>query len=228
MWHGHAVFRPLSLTRLCWRRPVGPAAHGELLNAMDGGPPALGDFEAVMPRSGGADKGKEEATGPVGEAMGAAPGSGEIAALLQRTSLASMGIARSSPPGARAKARNAASAAAPGCVTHVMSRTDTLEGLAMRYHCTVAELKKLNTLWSERDIHSRATLIVPLYDERLNEQREERSAKVELYCQTTGCVDRATATAALSKVCAPIFFFPAMLCFLLTSALSAFLCRPTG
>lgn len=111
------------------------------------------DMEAVVVPG---DKGKEEA-----EMRATPPASDELAALLQRTSLASLGIQTSGK--ARADGRTGRQAP-PGCTVHVVGRTDTLEGVAMRYGTTVEEVKRLNKLWSARDLYSRSTLFVPEYD----------------------------------------------------------------
>jgi hypothetical protein len=55
----------------------------------------------------------------------------------------------------------------------------------MKYSSSVEELKKLNNLWSEQAMFSRATLIVPCANdaERL---KEDRRCKVDLFLQIVG------------------------------------------
>lgn len=107
----------------------------------------------------------------------------------ERTSLASLGIGRVSPSNVKTGADRPVLVAS-GCTSHMVVSTDTLEGLAMRYGSTVAEIKKLNGLWSSRDIYTRRQLIVPDREfNSLEERNEERRLKVEMFCQTTGALE---------------------------------------
>ncbi len=121
-------------------------------------------------------KDKEEATSHDG-------GDSEVASLLARTSLASLGMARSpskSSSSSSSSSRQRSDPAPPGMQHHVLTRADTLAGLALRYQTTTEELKKANKLWSERDMSVRYSLLVPIVLDEAALARE-RDNKVRMF-----------------------------------------------
>ncbi|KAI8841274.1 hypothetical protein BC829DRAFT_402849 [Chytridium lagenaria] len=45
---------------------------------------------------------------------------------------------------------------------HTVSKSDTLEGISIQYVCQLAELKRINKLWTADSIHLRKTLYIPV------------------------------------------------------------------
>ena len=117
--------------------------------------------------------------------------------LIARTSLASLGLGRTPPSKQRRRADNVP----PGHKVHDIGRTDSLAGIAMKYGTTTTVLKKLNQLWSERDMFSRSTLIVPEREEDATQLNESRSRKVREWLASIQTIseDEVSATKWLSK-----------------------------
>jgi LysM repeat protein len=103
----------------------------------------------------------------------------EVASLIARTSLASLGMMRSPPKNTSGNVKRVDPPPA-GFQHHVLTKADTLAGLAVRYQTTTEELKKVNKLWSERDMLVRSTLLVPIVLDEMALARE-RDAKVLLF-----------------------------------------------
>ena len=59
-------------------------------------------------------------------------------------------------------ANGAAVAVPAGSKLHIVTPTDTIQGLAIRYDTTVERLRKLNGLPGARSIHERNELVVPV------------------------------------------------------------------
>ena len=121
---------------------------------------------------------KEEAGPP-----GSVSSSAEMSDLIARTSLASLGLGKSQ---ASKPKRRGGGNVPPGHQLHEIGRNDTLAGIAMKYGSSVEDLKKLNQLWSERDMYSRLSLVVPIFDEDAGGLMEQRSAKVREFLQLVG------------------------------------------
>ncbi len=89
-------------------------------------------------------KDKEEADRPAMQ-------DSDMAAFLARTSVLSLGMSGRGGSGKTKEAAPGPAVAGDGTVQrHVIAKTDTLAGIAMRYGSSVEELKKLNRLWAER------------------------------------------------------------------------------
>lgn len=113
----------------------------------------------------------------------------EVASLIARTSVASLGLNRSpSKPLSSSNAKRQ-EAAPPGFQYHVLGKVDTLAGLAVRYQTTTDELKRLNKLFSDRDMLVRHSLLVPVVlDAAALEQ--ERAGKIQRFFDRVGGSDR--------------------------------------
>ncbi len=169
------------------------AATTSLIVAATGGSTAksaavVGDMNTVP-----LGKDKEEATDRDAAA------DGDLAALIARTSLSSMGLGAQRPTKSRQEAAGGAMSVGGGDLQkHVIARTDTLAGIAMRYGSSVEELKKLNKLWSERDMFSRTTLVVPVRNELALASERAGKVKAFLGAVALGC-DEDKATKVLGK-----------------------------
>ena len=53
----------------------------------------------------------------------------------------------------------------------IVIRSDTLCGISLQYGVNAADIKKANSLWSERDIHMKDTILVPVNAERVWERK---------------------------------------------------------
>jgi LysM repeat protein len=124
----------------------------------------------------------------------------DMAAFLARTSVLSLGVSSRSSSG-KLKEAAAPGVAKPGDATvqtHKIGKTDTLAGIAMRYGSSVEELKKLNKLWSERDMFSRSTLQVPVRDEAVLARARAEKVAAFLSLVPLGC-DEERAIKVLGK-----------------------------
>jgi len=121
-------------------------------------------------------KDKEEADRPAVQ-------DSDMAAFLARTSVQSLGM---SGPGGSAKTKEQTAPPGPAVSSdgtvqrHVIAKTDTLAGIAMRYGSSVEAIKKLNRLWAERDMFSRSSLLVPVVRDETSLARE-RAEKVAAF-----------------------------------------------
>jgi len=79
----------------------------------------------------------------------------------------------SSPP---ARRRNqAAGRGYEEPIFHTVTRTDTLEGIALKYDVQVADLKRVNRLFSNQDLFARKEVVIPVLEEEQELDRPRRS-----------------------------------------------------
>jgi LysM repeat protein len=106
----------------------------------------------------------------------------EVSSLLARTSLSSL-LARS--PAKSSHAAKRVENAPAGYQYHVVTKSDTLAGIAVRYQTSTEELKKVNKLWAERDMFVRNSLLVPVVLDEA-ELARERAAKLARFIDVVG------------------------------------------
>lgn len=85
---------------------------------------------------------------------------------------------------------------------HQVTGKDTLQGLSLKYGVPIADLKRINRLWTKDDLFGRKQIIIPLTSEQLlqlkaeeaekmKEQQEKIEAKqietIKQFCEATGC-----------------------------------------
>ncbi|EGG23823.1 peptidoglycan-binding LysM domain-containing protein [Cavenderia fasciculata] len=51
------------------------------------------------------------------------------------------------------------------CITHVLTPQDTLQGLALKYGSSVADIKRINKIWTQDTLHIKKTLLIPVKQE---------------------------------------------------------------
>jgi hypothetical protein len=93
-------------------------------------------------------------------------------------------------------------------VTHLLQPGDSLEGLAVQYGVSVADLKRANRIWSPQELFARRDVIVPLQAEAyFQHQQAQQQAKhvekvrlaIDSFMSATGCLARAEAEAYLER-----------------------------
>jgi len=69
-------------------------------------------------------------------------------------------------------------------VMHTVNDGDTLEGLSVKYGVAVNDIKQANKLWSQRDLFSRRTIVIPIdkeaYLKAIQQSLEERREQLIL------------------------------------------------
>ncbi|EFA77936.1 hypothetical protein PPL_08581 [Heterostelium album PN500] len=92
---------------------------------------------------------------------------------------------------------------------HVISDKDTLQGLTIRYNCSIEELKQLNKLVSNT-IHERSVLVIPKKNNQTPQQKEDifnnkdmeetmRKRVIGRFMKMTGCSDQDQAVFYLER-----------------------------
>lgn len=69
--------------------------------------------------------------------------------------------------------------------THLLCSSDTLQGLAVKYDSTVADIKKANRLWNNESLALRESVVIPIFDDKscppdVNHVKDEQSQPSKL------------------------------------------------
>lgn len=72
-------------------------------------------------------------------------------------------------------------------IVHIVADKETVQGLAIRYHVSIADVKKLNKLWSEGEIFGRKEILIPKTEESVAQAKviQERLANPSSNNNTT-------------------------------------------
>jgi len=65
-------------------------------------------------------------------------------------------------------------------IVHKVVKSDTLQGLALKYNVEASDIKKTNKIWTNRDIFARKELIIPVTPEQYMKYQAEKKASGEL------------------------------------------------
>jgi LysM repeat protein len=85
---------------------------------------------------------------------------------------------------------------------HKVEKSDTLEGIALRYKTTVSEIKRLNKLYTKFDIFGKSLLIIPKCKEEQKLTEEEqymRQYAIQLFQNEMDCADEQLCLSYLEK-----------------------------
>jgi len=63
-----------------------------------------------------------------------------------------------------------------GMIIHTLRSRETLQGLALMYHVTVQEIKKINKIFNEQSLLLKKQILIPITVDQLKEKSSEKKS----------------------------------------------------